>query len=66
METDIAYCSRKIAEEEQRAKAAPGPEAAEVHLQLAMLYKAQLNVLTRRLRSLSTKDPAARAPCAVH
>jgi hypothetical protein len=46
---DIEYCSRKISEEERRAETAPSPESGCVHLQLAMLYKAQLASMLRHL-----------------
>jgi hypothetical protein len=51
MESDVRHCSRRIAEEERLAAETGSPEVAEKHLQLAMLYKAQLQVLELRLRS---------------
>ncbi|MBC7159188.1 MAG: hypothetical protein H5U21_03955 [Porphyrobacter sp.] len=48
MQDDIHYYAERMAEEERRARAAPYPEAAEVHQQIAMLYRAQLALLTRR------------------
>jgi hypothetical protein len=44
---DLDYCRRRISEETRLALAAPSPEAAEKHYQLAALYRGQLAVLTR-------------------
>jgi hypothetical protein len=43
----IHHCRIRIAHEEGCAREAGSPEAAEPHLQLAMLYKAQLELLSR-------------------
>lgn len=48
VQDDIHYYAERMAEEERRARAAPYPEAAEVHQQIATLYRAQLALLTRR------------------
>lgn len=48
MNADIEHCQRMIAHENQLAEQAPTPEAAESHLQLAMLYRIQLYVLECR------------------
>ncbi|WP_232491810.1 hypothetical protein [Novosphingobium kaempferiae] len=48
MDTEIQHCGRMIEVEERRAAEAPTSEAAESHHQLAMLYKAQLNLLSRK------------------
>lgn len=53
MEQDVRHCARMIAQERRLAQAAPSMEAAEVHHQMAMLYEAQLRVLTQRARSNS-------------
>lgn len=53
MEQDVRHCAKMIAEERRLAQAAPSIEAAEVHNQLAMLYEAQLRVLTQRARENS-------------
>ena len=45
---EIRYCLQRIAEEEAIARAAGSTEAAEVHAQMAMLYKAQLALLKNR------------------
>lgn len=50
MEADIDYCTRMVAQEEKLAGDAPSPEAAEVHQQMLMLYRAQLTVLRGRPR----------------
>lgn len=50
MEAEIAYCTRMMAEEERLVVQSPSPEAAEVHHQMLMLYRAQLKLLERRLR----------------
>jgi hypothetical protein len=47
---DLEYCRGRIVEETLQAQSAPSPEAAEKHLQMAMLYRAQLAVLTRAAR----------------
>ncbi len=43
--SDIEYCEQRIAQEEAVARSASSREAGEVHEQMAMLYKAQLQVL---------------------
>lgn len=48
MQQDIQYYAGRMAEEERLARAAPCREAAEVHQQIALLYRAQLDLLTRR------------------
>ena len=48
MEQDsIGFCHRRIAEEERLAESARTPEDAASHHQLALLYKAQLRILSR-------------------
>ena len=44
---DLDDCRGRIAEETRLALAAPSPEAAEKHHQLATLYRGRLAVLTR-------------------
>lgn len=44
---DLDYCRRRISEETRLALAAPCPEVAEKHHQLATLYRGQLAVLMR-------------------
>jgi len=51
MREDIQYYTGRMAEEERLARAAPYREAAEVHRQIAALYRAQLNLLTRKLEA---------------
>lgn len=48
MNADMKHCIMMIEAEEQRARAAPTDEAAEMHHQMVMLYRAQLNRLCRR------------------
>lgn len=43
----IESCRRRITEEERLIRAAPNPEAAELHVQKARLYRAQLETLQR-------------------
>jgi hypothetical protein len=43
----IGLCQRRIAEEERLGASAATPEEATAHFQLALLYKAQLNILLR-------------------
>lgn len=45
---DIEHCLAQIAKEERLASEAGSNEAAEVHSQMAMLYKAQLKLLLRQ------------------
>jgi hypothetical protein len=47
-ENDLDYCRQRIADETLSAQAAPYPEVAEKHLQLAALYQVQLAGLTRQ------------------
>lgn len=47
MNADMEHCIRMIEAEEQRARAAPTNEAAEMHNQMIMLYRAQLDRLRR-------------------
>ena len=56
---DIEYCSNRIAEEERRARDAPGPEVGCVHLRMAMLYKAQLTSLLKNLPDEEVKELSA-------
>lgn len=61
MDADIEHCQRMIAHENALADQAPSPEAAESHLQLAMLYRTQLYVLqcrTRDATAISVKQHA--------
>ncbi|HKR93060.1 hypothetical protein [Novosphingobium sp.] len=53
MSEEIDYCKSRIASEEKLAEQAPSPEAAESHWQLAMLYRVQLNLLTRGTRMVA-------------
>jgi hypothetical protein len=63
MDGDLEHCLTMIASEEQLAKAAPSSEVAEMHLQLAMLYRAQFEHL-RRSRSFQAGDlRAKKMPC---
>lgn len=48
VQSDIDHCLSRIAEEERLAEKAPSGEAAQPHLQLVMLYRAQLKMLLRR------------------
>lgn len=50
MEAEVDFCTRMVAEEEKLAGDAPSPEAAEIHHQMLMLYRAQLKLLQRKLR----------------
>lgn len=43
----IESCRRRITEEERLIRAASNPEAAELHVQKARLYRAQLETLQR-------------------
>jgi hypothetical protein len=43
----IESCRRRIDEEERLVRAAPNPEAAELHVQKVQLYRAQLATLQR-------------------
>lgn len=45
MNTDLEHCISMIKTEEQHAAVAPSKEAAEVHHQIAMLYRVQLDHL---------------------
>lgn len=59
MEDDVTYLSRKIADEDALGRESLTSEAAEMHHQLAMLYRAQLNVVSRRsLQSASLLSDA--------
>ena len=51
LEDEILACSIKADEEQKLADAAPSLEAGMVHLQMAMLYKAELAMLYCRHRS---------------
>jgi hypothetical protein len=51
LEDEILACSKKADEEQKLADAAPSLEAGMVHMQMAMLYKAELAMLYRRQRS---------------
>lgn len=46
--TDILVCSKRVDEEQRLADAAPSLEAGMVHLQMVMLYKAELAMFHRR------------------
>ncbi|VWX53412.1 hypothetical protein [Novosphingobium sp. 9U] len=50
MTNDIEHCMKMIAREEQHIAAAPSSEAAEMHQQKIMLYRAQLQHLRRGSR----------------
>lgn len=50
MVSDIRHCELMVQREEQRAAEAPTPEAAESHLQLAMLYRTQCKILRDRFQ----------------
>lgn len=50
LKDDITHCRGRISVEERSARTAPTEEQRERHLQVAMLYRAQLAVLERRLR----------------
>jgi hypothetical protein len=54
----VEHCRRRVVEEERLAEAASSVEHAERHYQMAMLYKAQLGVLERKVRCESASDPA--------
>lgn len=56
MESDIEYCAKMLAEEERQADLAPNNEAAEFHLQMAMLYQAQFRVLKQALPDRSSDN----------
>jgi hypothetical protein len=49
---DLDDCRRRISDETRLALAAPSPEAAEKHYQLAALYRGRLAVLTRGARAV--------------
>lgn len=49
---DQDYCRRRIAEQTRLALAAPCPEVAEKHFQLAALYRVQLAGLLRAARPM--------------
>lgn len=46
VDNDTRYCATQLCEERRLARTAPCPEAAELHIQLASLYKAEFE--TRR------------------
>jgi hypothetical protein len=48
--SDILHCATKFRQHCRIAHTAPFPEAAEMHWQMAMLYKAQFRLLKARLR----------------
>ncbi|MBW8752611.1 MAG: hypothetical protein JF595_00430 [Sphingomonadales bacterium] len=50
MDSDIEHCLDRIAAEESLAHRAASDEAADVHHQVVMLYKAQLTALRRMTR----------------
>lgn len=52
MEANILHCRERLVEEERLAEEAPSTEAAMVHSQLAMLYRAQLDALKRQQRDI--------------
>jgi hypothetical protein len=52
LEDDILACSKKADEEQKLAEAAPSLEAGMVHLQMAMLYKAEVAMLYRQQFSI--------------
>jgi hypothetical protein len=47
---EIEHCQQRIAEEQAIARAAGSSEASEMHAQMAMLYKIQLEMLKNRRR----------------
>ena len=49
---DLDDCRRRISEQTRLALAAPSPEAAEKHYQLAALYRGQLAVLLLGARAV--------------
>jgi len=53
MDSEVRHCAMKFCEERRLAQAAHFPEAAEIHRQMAMLYKAQFLLLKSRLRRSS-------------
>lgn len=53
----INRCQMRLADEERRASEAACPEAAELHRQLASLYKTQIAVAERNW--LSIFDPGS-------
>lgn len=57
----IESCRRRIAEEERLIRAAPNPEAAELHVQKARLYRAQLATLRRKVQSQARESLAGRS-----
>jgi hypothetical protein len=46
--TEVKHCAIKLCEERRLARDAPSVEAAEVHWQKVMLYKAQFKLLRSR------------------
>ena len=50
---DLEHCRQRICEEELLARSASSVEVAERHLQMAMLYKAQVAVLLRSWQAVS-------------
>lgn len=56
---DIEYCSDTIAQEERLAELAPNREVGCLHLQLAMLYKAELAILLRQAEEIEAQSLAA-------
>lgn len=58
---DIAFCERRIAEEELLSRAAVSAEDAAAHSQLALLYKAQLRLLLRMRPESDFAPPEAEA-----
>lgn len=60
MMSDIRHCELMVQREERRAAEAPTPEAAESHLQLAMLYRTQCKILQDRFQGGETPSPANR------
>ena len=51
MDRDVEHCIEMIDREEQRAAAALSSEAAEMHHQMVMLYRAQLQHLEQAKRA---------------
>jgi hypothetical protein len=49
---DLRHCATMYCAQRRIAQAAPTPEAAEAHHQMAMLYKAQFRLLRSRIKRL--------------
>jgi hypothetical protein len=58
---DLDDCRRSISEQTRLALAAPCPEVAEKHHQLAVLYRGQLAVLLRGARAVAEQGSSLAA-----